>query len=335
MYRVGLIGYGYWGPNLARVFSRHSQAKLLRIVDTDSDRAKKAALEYPLCTVTQNVFDVTRATDIDLVVIATPVFTHYELTADCLNHGKHVWVEKPLASSSADGKRLLDLAESKKLTVMVDHTFLFHPAVLEIKAMLEKNLLGRIYYYDSTRVNLGLFQHDVSVIWDLAPHDLSILGFLFGHKVRAVSAQGGNYFGKNLAEVAYVTLHYDDNMLAHLHLNWLSPVKIRQTLIGGSRSMLVWNDILQDENLKIYDRGVDLKTAEGRHASLASYRNGPMFAPILPRHEPLGKAVDHMIQSLEKKTEPICSARAGIKILEILEACDRSLELNGNIVSLE
>lgn len=329
---VGLIGFGYWGPNLARNFNKHPECRLRRIVEPNTQRHPIISQDCPGCDISTSFVDVTRAKDIDLVAIATPVRTHYELAKDALLHGKHVWVEKPLTDNSEKGQDLIDMSLGKNLVTMVDHTYVFSPAVNYIKNYIAENKLGRLMYYDSVRVNLGLFQNDINVIWDLAPHDLSIVNHLFGSKIAYVSAVGVSHYNRKIENVGYVTLHLQQDMIIHFHLSWVSPVKIRQTLIGGEHSMIVWNDLSPDEAIKVYERGVEMQHQQGNYELLASYRKGAMFSPVLSRQEPLASAIDHMVKCVNRNIPCISDAGSGNEIVKILEAIDLSLKSNGSPV---
>jgi predicted dehydrogenase len=333
MLNVGLIGYGYWGPNLARNFDRRSYCRLAQISDMSEKRRALAQAAFPHTRVVADD-GVLTAADIDVVVIATPVFTHYELAKKALLHGKHVWLEKPMTSNSAQARELVDLAESRGLTLMVDHTFLFTGAVQKMKELIDAGELGDLYYYDSVRINLGLFQHDVNVIWDLAPHDLSIMDYLLGPSAHAVSAQGCDHFNTGLQDVAYVNVFYGKNLMAHFNLNWLSPVKIRRTIVGGAKKMLVWDDISQEEKIKIYDKGMDVTTREGVYRVLATPRIGDMTAPVVSNAEALSTEVEYFFSCIREKTRPVNDGQAGLRVVTILEATDRSLREGGKIVEL-
>lgn len=334
MLRVGLIGYGYWGPNLARNFHEHPGCKLVRIADKSDERRAVAAARYQDAEVVENGSALTKAGDLDVIVIATPVSFHYDLAVQALENGKHVFVEKPFTSSTEQAKKLTELAAAKKLTLMVDHTFLFTSSVKKMKALVSSGELGELFYYDSVRVNLGLFQHDVNVVWDLAPHDLSILNYLVDKRPLAVSAHGAQHFNTGLEDVAYLTLSYPGNFIAHFHVNWLSPVKIRKTLIGGSKKMVVWDDLDPEDKVKIYDRGVDLASREGVYQALTEYRTGDMLSPNLPAREALRDEIDYFVQCVDKSTQPLNDAQAGTEVVEILEAASKSLMLSGEFVEL-
>ncbi|MCC6796684.1 MAG: Gfo/Idh/MocA family oxidoreductase [Candidatus Hydrogenedentes bacterium] len=335
MIRVGLVGYGYWGPNLARNFNSNSNCNLVRIADMSDKRRELAQRTYPNVDVVDDPARVTTADDIDIAVIATPVFTHYDLAKAALTYGKHVWVEKPMTSTHEQAIELVDLAESKGLTLMVDHTFLFTGAVMKMKELVDTNELGELYYFDSVRINLGLFQHDINVIWDLAPHDFAIMDYLLGPSARAVTANGSGHFATGLEDVAYVTVFYDNNLMAHFHLNWLSPVKLRRTVIGGSRRMLVWDDLNPEERIKIYDKGMEVETKEGLYRILATPRIGAMHSPVVPNTEALTLEVDYMLSCIANKQKPFNDGAAGARIVAMLEATDMSLRQQGKLVELK
>ncbi len=334
MLRIGLIGYGYWGPNLARNFSSHPECKLIRIADLSEKRRALAASTFPSVQTTDRADEVLKGDDIDVVVVATPVMYHFDLAKTALLNGKHVWVEKPMTTTSAQSRELTKLSEDKGLTLIVDHTFLFTGAVQKMKELIDENELGDLYYYDSVRINLGLFQSDVNVIWDLAPHDLSIMDYLLGPKAKAVSAEGRSHFNTGLEDVAYMCVFYDNNLIAHFHVNWLSPVKIRQTLVGGSKKMLLWDDLSTDEKIKIYSKGVQISTNEERNRILAEYRIGDMYCPTIPSVEALRNEVGYFADCIKNRNRPHNDGAAGARVVSILEAADRSLKNDGARVDL-
>jgi predicted dehydrogenase len=262
------------------------------------------------------------------------VWTHYELAKAALENGKHVFVEKPFTSSVAQAEELINLAEQKNLLIMVDHTFLFTGAVRKIRQLLDEAALGKLYYYDSTRVNLGLFQHDCNVIWDLAPHDLSIMNYFLGRDAEAIVATGQTHLN-GYADVAYITAYFPDKMIAHINVNWLSPVKIRTTLLGGEKKMLVWNDLEADEKVKIYDKGVDVKSQEGVYNLLVSYRSGDVWAPHVEQVEALRLELGYFAECLQKGEKPFNDGRAGLNVVRMLEASDESLKKRGSLVYLD
>ena len=336
MINIGVIGCGYWGPNLIRNFMSSPATQLLWICDADINKTARIAKTYPHLKVTANPDDLFLAPEIDAVAIATPVFSHYQLARKALEHGKHVLVEKPLASSVAEGQELIDLAERKKLVLMCDHTFCYTGAVRKIKEIIQSGDIGNILYYDSIRINLGLFQHDVNVIWDLAVHDLAIVDYLLEQQPMQVSAHGVAHAGK-MENIAYVALRYPDSMIAHFHVNWLSPVKIRKTLIGGSRKMIEWNDLVPAERIKIYDKGIELRTEQQNQKTrlMVSYRSGDIHSPYVDTVEALSQVVDELASAIENKRTPLTDGRAGLRVLKILEATDRSLKNNGATISLD
>src|SRR5438132_7391528 len=278
MLKLGVIGYGYWGPNIVRNFASHPDCRVVAIYDKSPEAVTRALSRHPAVSAAADLNAITGSPEIDAVAIVTPVSTHYDLAKKALENGKHVFVEKPFTATSAQAEELIELAERKNLVIMVDHTFLFTGAVRKIKELVDGGALGPLYYYDSTRVNLGLFQHDVNVIWDLAPHDLSIMDHLIGLEPELVVATGGAHLN-GLEDVAYITLYFPNHLTAHINVNWLSPVKVRMNLVGGQRKMLVWNDLEPAEKIKVYDKGVEAGTRQGVYDLLMSYRSGDMWAP--------------------------------------------------------
>jgi len=270
---------------------------------------------------------------IDAIVVATPVYSHFELAKAALQNGKHVFVEKPFTSTTQQAEELIELAERKNLRIMVDHTFLFTGAVRKIRQLIDEGVLGDLYYYDSTRVNLGLFQHDVSVIWDLAPHDLSIMAGAPHQKPQAVVATGEAHLN-GLVDVAFMTIYLPSNAIAHINVNWLSPVKVRTTLIGGEKKMLVWNDLEADEKLKIYDKGVQMNNGHGLYELLVSYRTGDMWAPRVEQAEALKVELTYFIDCVTRDQTPFNDGQAGLRVVRILEAADQSLKERGKVVQL-
>lgn len=331
--RVGIIGYGYWGPVVARNFHAADDCELTAICDKNSLALKRAAKAFPGVRTTCEVGNIVSATDIDVAAVITPVWTHFEFAKAALENGKHVFVEKPFTSSVAQAQELVDLAARKRLQIMVDHTFLFTGAVRRIRQLIDDNVLGKPYYYDSTRVNLGLFQHDVNVIWDLAPHDLSIMDYLIDAKPEAVTATGQCHLN-GLEDIAYITVYFNDQMLAHINVNWLSPVKLRTTLIGAEKKMVVWNDLEADEKVKVYDKGVDIVNGTGVYELLVSYRSGDMWAPKVDQTEALKQEVSYFVRCIAKNEVPFNDGRAGLRVVKLLEAAGRSLKERGRPVTL-
>lgn len=339
MLNVGVIGYGYWGPNVARNFHASAGVKLTAVSDVSEKRLGLAQTHYPFVTGMKDPRDLIRSKDVDAVAIVTPVFAHYEMAKEALLAGKHIFVEKPFTSTSAQARELIDLAAKKNLKIMVDHTFLFTGAVRKIKQVIDSGELGRLLFYDSVRVNLGLFQHDVNVIWDLAPHDLSIMAHVIDKKPVALSAHGSVHFEGKYEDIAYVSIEFEDNgFIAHFHVNWLSPVKIRKTLISGDKKMLVWDDLDADEKVKIYDRGVDVKSNNGSkngiHNLLVSYRSGDVYIPKLEGVEALKAEAQYFVDCIEKNEEPFNNGQAGLQVVRLLEAADQSIKNGGKRITL-
>lgn len=334
--RVGVIGYGYWGPNLARNIAAHVGTELVSIGDIRLDRLGLARKTYPLADLTSDIGELLARPDIDAVAIATPPETHCALAIQALEHGKHVLVEKPLATSIADAQRMADAARACNRTLMVDHTFLFTGAVRRLKEYLRADALGDIYYFDSTRINLGLFRTNANVIWDLAPHDISIMAHLLNMPVRVVSAIGASHMEGQQENIAYLTLQFDGPLLAHFHVNWLSPVKVRKTIIGGSKRMAVYDDLEPSEKLKLYDSGADLvQTQEEMYRSLVEYRTGDVLAPKLDKAEALAVEWDHFVNVAAGREESISGPQLGIEVVSIIEAAERSLRSGGLPMTVE
>jgi predicted dehydrogenase len=331
MIRFGVIGFGYWGPNIARNIQGLPNARLVSICDASESSRQRAAKAYPGARVTGDAGELISAADIDAVAVITPVWTHYELAKRALEEGKHVFIEKPFTSTAEQAEELIELAERKNLRIMVDHTFLFTGAVKKIRQLVDEDVLGKLYYYDSTRVNLGLFQHDVNVLWDLAPHDLAIVDYVIGKPAEAVVATGAHHVN-GVADVAYMTVYYPDNVIAHVNVNWLSPVKIRLTLIGGEKKMLVWNDLEVDEKIKVYDRGVNVTTKEGVYETLVSYRTGDMWSPKVESTEALKAELGYFADCVAQGQQPFNDGAAGLSVVKMLEAAEGSLKSRGEVV---
>jgi len=330
---VGVIGYGYWGPNIVRNFHSQEDSQVSMVCDRRPEALAKVAKAYPGMEVTSDALQILRSPNIDIVAVVTPVWTHFELAKAALEQGKHVFVEKPFTSTAAQAEELIELAERKHLKMMVDHTFLFTGAVRKIKQLIDAGELGELYYYDTTRVNLGLFQHDVNVIWDLAPHDLAIMDYLLADKAEAVVATGQKHVN-GVEDIAFITAYYPNKLIAHVNVNWLSPVKVRTTLIGGDKKMLMWNDLESDEKIKIYDRGVRMNTREGVYDLLVSYRSGDMWAPQIENTEALKLELGYFNECILRDKTPINDGSAGLRIVKMLLAADESLRNRGAQVPL-
>ena len=333
MIRVGVIGYGYWGPNIVRNFHGQEHTRVEMLCDKSAPALARAKRNYPSIEVTTDPCEVLKSPKVDAVAVITPVWTHYELAKAALENGKHVFVEKPFTSNSDQAKELIDLAASKNLQIMVDHTFLFTGAVRKIRELTDSGALGDLYYYDSLRVNLGLFQHDVSVIWDLAPHDLSIMDHLIKGEPEAIVATGERHLN-GVEDVAFMTVYFPNRVIAHINVNWLSPVKIRTTLIGGTKKMLVWNDLVADEKIRVYDKGVQLSSGDKVRELLVSYRSGDMWAPQVEQLEALRVELEYFADCVMNNKTPINDGLAGLRVVRMLEAADCSIKKRGELVRL-
>ena len=334
MIKIGIIGYGYWGPNLVRNFSECGTAEVRAVSDLRPERLKPVAARYPAIQTTANYRDLLDNPGIDAVAIATPVSTHFDLAQQALKAGKHVLVEKPFTATADQARILIEEADRRKLTLMVDHTFLFTPAVRKIKELVQSGDLGRLYYYDSVRVNLGLFQHDVNVLWDLAVHDLSIMDFILGARPQAVSATGMAHVAGQPEDMAFLTCYFADSVIAHFHVNWLAPVKIRRTLIGGDRKMIVYDDLEPSEKIKVYDKGITVNEPEGIYKMMVGYRTGDMWAPQLATTEALLAEARHFAECVETGKRPLTDGQAGLNVVRILEAASASIRNRGQPVEL-
>ncbi len=335
MINIGIIGHGYWGPNLVRNFSEVPGARVVLVSDLLPERLMQLRARYPMIRTSTNHRDIFADPSIDAVAIATPVSTHFELAKQALRSGKHVFVEKPLTATVDEGERLLEEAQRNKRILMVDHTFVYTGAVRKIKDLMEKGELGKLYYYDSVRVNLGLFQHNVNVLWDLAVHDLSIMDYLLDERPRAVAATGVSPLPGQPQNVAYLTCFFHDNFIAHFHVNWLAPVKIRRTLIGGERQMIVYDDLEPSEKVKVYDKGITISDQkDGIYQMLVGYRTGDMRAPQLKSTEALYEEALHFIDSITKGQSPLTDGNVGLRIVRILEAASKSMMQQGQLVEI-
>lgn len=327
--KIGIIGYGYWGPNLVRNLAQLDEVEVSWCADQRAERRALAQKQYPAVRVTENAGVIFDDKLVDAIVIATPVGTHFDLAKRALESGKHVLVEKPMTQTAAQSEELIGLASKNDRVLMVDHTFVYTGAVRKMKEIIEVGELGDLYYFDSVRVNLGLIQRDVDVLWDLAPHDLSILAHLIKDPPKYVSAVGSGHTGNGHADVAYMTVAFDNDFIAHFHVNWLSPVKIRQTLIGGSRRMLVYDDMQPSEKIRVYDRGVRVTTREGAYNTLIDYRSGDMWAPKIDLREALSIECQHFVDCIKFKKVPQSSGESGLAVVKLLEAASKSLADGG------
>lgn len=341
MIGIGVIGYGYWGPNLAKAIAAAPGLTLAAIADRDDLARGRASSQHPSALIYQTFQEVLDCPKVDAVCIATPTRFHYEIALAALKAGKHVLIEKPIASSSAEAARLIDEAARRGLTLIVDHTFIYTGAVQKIKDITASGLMGNLFYYDSTRINLGLFQSDVNVIWDLAVHDLAILDFVTQAAPLAISANGINHIAGNPENMAHITLYLEGGMTAHLNVNWLAPVKIRRTLLGGSRRMVVYDDMEPSEKVKVYDRGVDFlpskqeaPTREEVYRVLPAYRMGDVWTPHLDVKDALLTEMEHFGQCIVSGSRPLTDGESGLRVVSLLEAASQSLRMRGHPVDL-
>lgn len=330
--KVGIIGLGYWGPNLVRNFLTQPDVEKVVACDFREDRLKFITQKFPSVIVSKNC-EETLTGDCDLIVIATPVASHFPIAKKALENNKHIWVEKPFTASVSEAEELVEIAESRNLKIFVDHTFIYNGAVIKMKELIEKDELGNILYFDSERINLGLFQKDVNVIWDLAPHDLSIMQYILGKKAKAISANGiANFNGRE--NIAHISIYFEDNCFAHFHVNWVSPVKIRRMIVGGTKKMLVYDDMENFEKIKVYDSGIDIKSTEGIHEALVQYRIGDMFSPKVNQTEALALGARECIDAIKQNRQPLTSGYDGLEVVKLLEASDKSLKSMGRIVEI-
>jgi len=336
MIKIGLIGFGYWGPNLARNFNVNPEFDLTAICDFSSDRLKTAGRFYPQAKLYDKVADFIKNLDMDAVAVATPVAAHHELAKMVMETGRHVWLEKPMTETVRQAEELIELAEKNHSVLLVDHTFVYTGAVRKIKYLIETGELGDLIYYDSVRVNLGLFQQDVNVIWDLAPHDIAILDYLMPYKKLAVSSTGSHYYGNGIVPKSMVSVYMEDDIIGHINVSWVSPVKIRQTLIGGTSKMIVYDDNHPSEKVKVYDKGVELDyTTEELYHLKVQYRVGDMYAPKLEDHEALALETEHFADCLLRAEKPLTGGKAGLEVVKVLVAAEESLKHRGSPIDLQ
>lgn len=337
---IGVIGCGYWGPNLLRNFAENEAAQLRWICDVNARRLDAMGRRYPSAETTRDYKLLLADERLAAVVIATPVATHYDFAREALLAGKHVLIEKPFTASVREAEELIELAARERLTLMVDHTFIYTGAVRKIKEIVESGELGELLYFDSTRINLGLFQHDINVVWDLAPHDLSIMDYLIGRQPTALTATGSCHIERGIENIAYVMLRFTDEFIAHFHFNWLSPVKIRRTLIAGSRKMVVYDDIEPTEKVRVYDKGVttnrseDEEDRETAYKTLVSYRTGDVWVPKLDSTEALQYVCREFLDAISEGRPPLTDGGAGLRVVRLLEAAQASINEGGRLIEL-
>ena len=336
MMRIGVIGYGYWGPNVVRNFAELPEAEVTVVSDHRPERLAQAQRRYPGIRVTTDALDLIADPAVDGVAIVTPVAFHFELASAALRAGKHVLVEKPIASTSDEAIRLIDEAARRRLVLMVDHTFVYTGAVQKMRELVVGGELGDIHYYDSVRINLGLFQHDVDVLWDLAVHDLSIMDFVLPQQPVAVSATGLAHVPGRPKNIAYMTMFFDRPMIAHVHASWLAPVKVRRTLLGGSRRMIVFDDLEASEKIKVYDRGISVDPSpENVYQMLVGYRTGDMWAPKLALTEALQVEAAHFVDCVARGARPQSDGESGLRVVRLLEAASASMQQHGRPVDIQ
>jgi predicted dehydrogenase len=334
MIKIAVVGYGYWGPNLVRNFQETEGAKVTFCCDTDTQRLKLVKSKYPQIETTSNYDEIIDDPEVAAIVIATPVATHYGFARKALKYGRHVLLEKPFTTSVAEAERLIELAARKNLRLMVDHTFIYTGAVRKMKEIIDSGDLGQLYYFDSVRINLGLIQKDVNVIWDLAPHDIAIMESLVNEAPVGVCATGASHMGNGIENIAYLTVYFDNGLMAHFHNNWLAPVKIRTILLGGSKKMILYDDMETSEKIKVYDRGVEINSQEGDHQVRIGYRLGDMWAPKLDPTEALSLMAQEFVDSIQNGRAPLTDGISGLNVVKILQASEKSIKHRGREVKL-
>lgn len=332
---IGIIGYGYWGTNLVRNFNNHPFCRIAKVADARQERRALLEKNYPSIQTVSQGNEIIGDNGIDAVVIATPVHTHYLLAKSALLSGKHVLIEKPMAASTAEAEELMEIAMQKNLIIMVDHTFLYTGAVQKIKSLIETDSIGIPRYFDSTRINLGLFQPDINVLWDLAPHDISMLTFLINERPYSINATGVSHTRNGIENIAYMTVNYEMDFIAHFNCSWTSPVKIRQTLIGGDAKMIVYNDLEASEKVRVYDTGYTHTTEEDQFNIRVDYRTGDVFIPKLSGNEALGSVAEDFVRSVLDNRQPISSATLGLEVVKLLEASQESIRNRGKEVLIK
>jgi len=336
MVNIGLIGYGYWGPNLARNFAETEGAVLAAVADLDKGKLENVARRYPAVKTTTHFQDLVEDPSIDAIVVATPVSSHFEMGMAALKAKKHLWLEKPMAETSLQARKLVDEAERRERVLIVDHTFIYTAAVRKMGEIIKQDGFGNVYYYDSTRINLGLFQRDVSVIFDLAVHDFSILEYLLEEHPVAISASGTNHFPGTPENLAYVTLFYESGIIAHVNVSWLAPVKVRQILVGGSKKMISYDDLNPSEKIKVYDKGVNFTDDPQQIREMrVGYRTGDMWAPRLDSTEALRVECEHFIDCIENRKSPDTDGHLGLRVVELIEAATSSMRGRGETVYVQ
>ncbi|WP_162052631.1 Gfo/Idh/MocA family protein [Pontibacter pamirensis] len=335
MVNVGIIGYGYWGPNLVRNFYAANDCCVKAVADERPERLQQLEKEFPSVKGVKDAREIVHDPGIDAVVIATPVSTHFTLARKALAEGKHVLIEKPMTSSVEEAELLINLAEQKGVLLMVDHTFLYTGAVQKMRQLVDGQELGNIKYLDSTRINLGLFQSDINVLWDLAPHDISILNYIVDERPYSINATGITHTNNNIENIAYLTVNYASGFIAHFNCSWTSPVKVRMMLIGGDQKMILYNDLEPTEKIKVYDTGYSYSNDEEKKRVLVDYRTGDIHVPKLATTEALLGMANDFISSVQEKKQPKSSCHLGLDVVRILEASNKSIKHCGREVVLQ
>lgn len=330
--KTAVIGYGYWGPNVARNIYQSASLKLAAICDTDPSRLDKARKLYPNVRLTPDFNTLLKDTSIEAIAVATPVHTHFKLAKQALLHNKHIWLEKPMTSSYKEALELVDLAEKKHRILLVNHIFLYNGAIRKIKEIIDRNITGDIKYIDSTRINLGMFQEDINVLWDLASHDVAIVNYLINERPLHVQAIGKNHYHPDIENIAFLILHYASGLIAHFNCSWSSPVKIRTMLFGGLKKKIVFDDIEPSDKIKVYDSGMTFRTLKDKQKILVDYRTGDISIPKFSIHEPLALAVDDFARSVRQGKKPLCDGAAGAEVVKILELAQKSIKQNGKLI---
>ena len=333
--KIAVIGYGYWGPNLVRNFTNLENSTVSHVVDESPDRLEKVKKLYPSINATSSLTEILENPEIDCIIIATPISTHYDIAKKALEHNKHVLVEKPMTNSVKDAKELIELSKKVNKVLMVDHTYLYTGAIQKIKQLIDSDSLGEIQYIDSTRINLGLFQSDVNVLWDLATHDIAICSYLIKEKPISVQAIGKSHTSSDFEDIAYLTLHYESNKITHFNCSWISPVKIRHMLIGGSKKMILFNDLETTEKVKIYDAQYQTTKDSNGKKILADYRTGDIYAPKISMREGLNLLAEDFVNAILNDSNPISDYEIGLQVVKILEGAQQSIKNNGDVILLE
>jgi predicted dehydrogenase len=334
MVKIGVVGCGYWGPNLIRNMVENSQVDQVTVCDLDPRKVAKIQQRYPTVKAAAGFDELVRSAAVDAVLVATPISTHAKLGKKVLEAGKHVFIEKPLAPTAAAAQELIELAAYKKLTLMVGHTFMFSPPVIRIKEEIDRKTLGTVFYISAMRVNLGLHQKDVSVVWDLAPHDFSILFYWLGERPVTVSALGRDSVLRGIPDVAFINMEFAGGAIAHVQISWLSPSKLRRTTVVGSQKMLVYDDTESLEKIKIFDKGVEYKNPDTFGEYQLSYRTGDIVSPQIKNYEPLGAEMSHFIECFTTGKKPLTDGECGLRVVEALAATDASLKAGGKVIRL-